>query len=339
MKKKLLSIFLATTTVLMLVGCGSNKQAQGANSNDKTEKVVRIGFPGTQNFIGGVSGVAQEKKYIDNELEKVGYKVEYKPFAAAGPAVNEALTANEIDIAIYADFPGILSKSKGVETSLIGIADNDITSAIIVKVDSPIKNVKDLKGKKIGFTKGTYMQKYLYQVLDANGIAQSDVELINTNNDVDSALQGGSIDAVVVTDTQEAIDVFDKKIARTIDTSKDNPNFTAQSVIVGNSKFLAENKEAGVALFKGLKEAKTLMQQQPDEAYDVLTKSGLDKDTTKKLYGKDNDKFDYISLEVDDAAKKKIDDGKKFMIDNKLISKDFDSDKWIDNSFYYEANK
>lgn len=335
MKNKLLSIFLAATTVFMLVGCGSSKQAENTNN---TEKVVRIGFPGTQNFIGGVAGIAQEKKYIENQLQKVGYKVEYKPFAAAGPAVNEALTAKEIDIAIYADFPGILSKSKGVETSIIGIADNYITSAIIVKADSPISSVKDLKGKKIGFAKGTYMQKYLYQILDVNGIEQSDVELINTT-DFDSALQSGSIDALVVTDTQEAIQVLSKKIAKTIDTSKSHPDITAQSVIVGNSKFLSENKDAAVALFKALKEAKTLMKEKTDEAYEVLTKSGLDKEATKSLYGKDNGKFDYVSFKIDDEAKKKINDSKKFMLDNKLITKDFDTDKWIDNSFYDEANK
>ncbi|AQS06014.1 ABC transporter substrate-binding protein [Clostridium beijerinckii] len=338
MKKKLLSTFLAATMVFVLVGCGNSKQGGNIKSTEKTEKVVRIGFPGTQNFIGGVAGVAQEKKYIENELEKVGYKVEYKPFAAAGPAVNEALTAKEIDIAIYADFPGILSKSKGVETSLIGIADNYITSAIIAKSDSPISSVKDLKGKKIGFAKGTYMQKYLYQILDANGIAQSDVELINTT-DFDSALQGGSIDALVVTDTQEAIQVLSKKIAKTIDSSKNHPDITAQSVIVGNSQFLSENKDAAVALFKALKEAKNLMKENTNEAYEILTKSGLDKEATKTLYGKDNEKFDYVSFKVDDEAKKKIDESKKFMIDNKLISKDFDTDKWMDNSFYEEANK
>lgn len=338
MKKKLLSIFLAATTVFMLVGCGNSKQAENTNNTEKTEKVVRIGFPGTQSFIGGVAGVSQEKKYIENQLQKVGYKVEYKPFAAAGPAVNEALTAKEIDIAIYADFPGILSKSKGVETSLIGIADNYITSAIIVKADSLISSVKDLKGKKIGFAKGTYMQKYLYQILEVNGIAQSDVELINTT-DFDSALQSGSIDALVVTDTQEAIQVLSKKIAKTIDTSKSHPDITAQSVIVGNSKFLSENKDAAVALFKALKEAKTLMKEKTDEAYEVLTKSGLDKEATKSLYGKDNGKFDYVSFKMDDEAKKKINDSKKFMLDNKLITKDFDTDKWIDNSFYDEANK
>lgn len=339
MKKKLLSIFLTVTTVLVLVGCGNGKAAENTKSTEKVEKVVRIGFPGTQNFIGGVAGVAQEKKYIEEELSKAGYKVEYKPFAAAGPAVNEALTANEIDIAMYADFPGILSKSKGVETSLIGISDNSMTSAIIVKTDSAINSVKELKGKKIGFTKGTYMQKYLYQVLDANGIAQSEVELINTNNDVDSALQGGSIDAVVVTDTQEALQVVSKKAARTIDTSKDHPDFAAQAVIIGNSKFLAENRASAVALFKALKTSKTFIKENTDQAYEILTKSGLNKEAVKFNYDKDKGKFDFFTLKVDEEAKKKINDSKKFMLDNKLITKDFDTDKWIDNSFYEEANK
>lgn len=335
MRKKLLSVFLIATIAFMLVGCGGNKESE--NTKNK-EKIVRIGFPGTQNFIGGVAGIAQEKKYIENEMEKVGYKVEYKPFAAAGPAVNEALTANEIDIAIYADFPGILSKSKGVETSLIGIADNYITSAILVKSDSSISSVKELKGKKIGFIKGTYMQKYLYQILEANGIAQSDVELINTT-DGDAALQGGMVDALVVTDTQEALQVLTKKQAKTIDTSKDHPEITAQSVVVGNSKFLAENKAAVVALFKALIEAKKLMIENTDEAYEVLTRSGLDKDAVKALYGKDDEKFNYVSFIVDEESKNKINESKKFMLDNNLISKDFNADEWIDTSFYEEASK
>lgn len=336
MKKKIISIFLTSVLGLMLIGCGNNSQV--AVSGKNAEKAIRIGYPGTQNFIGGVAGIAQEKRYIENELEKVGYKVEYKPFAAAGPAVNEALTANEVDIAIYADFPGILSKSKGVETSLIGITDNYITSAILVKSGSSISSVKELKGKKIGFIKGTYMQKYLYQILDLNGIEQSDVELINTSEG-DSALQSGTIDALVTTDSQEALQVLTKKQAKTIDTSKDHPDITAQSVIVGNSKFLSQNKDAAIALFKALIEGKALMKENTNEAYEVLTKSGLDKDAVKVLYGKDNEKFDYVSFKVDDTAKKKIDESKKFMLDNKLISKDFDTDKWIDNSFYEEANK
>lgn len=334
MKKKLMTIFLISMMSLSIIGCGSSVGEKSANSS----KTVRMGFPGTQNFLGGAAGIAQEKKYIDDEFQKIGYTVEYKPFASAGPAVNEALASKEIDIAIYADFPGILSKSRGIETSLIGIADNYVNSAILVNLDSNITSVKDLKGKKIGFIKGTYMQKYLYQILESNGIKQSDVELINTT-DGNSALQGGTIDALVTTDTEEGIQVLTKKLARTLDTSKDHPEISAQSIVIGSTKYLNENREVGIALQKALLRGKEFMISNTDEAYGLLTKSGIDKETSKILYGKDNGKFEYVLLDINEESKKKLNESKKFMLDNKLISKDFDINEWIDTSFYQEANK
>ncbi|MGG7177251.1 ABC transporter substrate-binding protein [Clostridium paraputrificum] len=332
MRKKLVSIILGLIMVVVLVGCVDKNE-----NGDTGNKVVRIGYPGTQNFIGGVAGIAQEKQFIEEELKKVGYRVEYKSFAAAGPAVNEALTAKEIDIAVYADFPGILSKSKGVETTLIGISDNYINSAVVVKSDSNISTIKDLKGKKIGFTKGTYMQKYLYQILEYNSIGKNEVELINTS-DGEAALQGGTIDALVTTDTQEALLVLTKKQAKVIDTSKDHKEICAQSIIIGTNEFLEGNKEAVIALQRALLDAKRFIKDNTNESYEVFTKSGLDKESVEYLYGKDKEKFDYITLKVGEEEKKKLNNSKKFMLENKIISKDFDIDRWVDNSFYEAAN-
>lgn len=252
--------------------------------------------------------------------------------------MNETLAAKKIDIAIYADFPGILSKSRGIETSLIGVVDNYVNSAVLVKLDSNINSVKDLKGKKIGFTKGTYIQKYLYQILESNDIDKNDVELINTS-DGDSALQGGTLDAIVTTDTGEAIQVLTKKQARTLYTSKDHPEFSAQSIVIGNTNYLKENRAVGVAFQKALLKGKEFMINNKDESYGLLTKSGLDKEASQVLYGKDNGKFEYATLDIDKESIKKLNESKKFMIENQLISKDFDIEKWSDNSFYEEASK
>lgn len=309
-----------------LIGC----------KNNENDKIVKIGFPGTQRFLPGVAGVAQGNEYIEQELEKVGYKVEYKPFSLAGPAVNEALASNEIDIAIYADFPGILSKANGIDTKLIGIYDNRISSALIAKLDSNINSVKELKGKKIGFTKGTYMHKYLYQILELNGLSQTDVELINMA-DGDSVLQGGTIDALATTEGGEALSVITKMEAKTIDTSLSHPDITAQGIIVGNKIYVESNSEAIVAVQKALIRAREYMREEVDEAYKILSKSGYNEEAIKKIYGKDNNKFDYITLEINDESIKKLEESKRFMIDNKLISDDFDINTWIDNSFYEKA--
>lgn len=327
MKKFSLVIGAIILVGIGLIGCG-NKEVES--------KTIKIGFPGTQQLLGGAGGIAQGKKYFEDELEKLGYKVDYKPFALAGPAVNEALASAEIDIAIYADFPGILSRANGVETKLIGINDNKISSALIVKPDSNINSVKDLKGKKIGFTKGTYMHKYLYQILELNGLEKTDVELINTA-DGDSALQGGTIDALVTTDGGEALSVTTKKQARTIDTSLSHPEITAQSIIIGNAKYVEENSEAVVAVQKALIRGREYMREDVAGAYKILSQSGYNEEAIKQIYGKDNEKFDYITLEISEESKRKLEESKKFMLDNKLISQDFDINQWADNSFYEKA--
>lgn len=339
MMKKIMGIFLVIITTVSLVGCSKNNDNKKSSNVINNTKVIKIGYPGTQNFLDGIAGIAQDKGYLDEELSKVGYIVEYKPFAAAGPAINEALVANQIDIAIYADFPGILSKSKGVDTSVIGITDNSINSSIIVKADSTIKSVKDLVGKKVGFVKGTYMQKYLYEILAKNGVQQSMVELINTTTGAESALLGGSIDAAIVTDNQAGLLVFKQGVAKFIDRSKEHDEPLAQAIIVSNNKFLSQNEDSVVAFFKALNRAKTFAVENSEEAYQILTKTGLSIDIVKDIYGKDNNSFNYASLQVDEVSENKLKSSMKFMLDNKLITKDFDINLWINNSYYNKSLK
>ena len=330
MKKFILPIVLIIS-LLTLVGCGNS-------SKTKDKKVLRIGYPGTQSALSGVAGIAQEKGYINSYLKELGYSVEYIGFPSAGPGVNEALASNEIDIAIYADFPGILIESKGGDTSLIGITDNYTNSAIIVSNDSDISSIKDLKGKKIGFTKGTYMHKYIYEILDLNGIKLNEVELINTT-DGESALQGNSIDAIVTTDWSEGVLVQTKKVAKTLDSSKDHKDITAQTVIVGNKEYLNKNEEAVVAFLKALIKGKEFLIENTDEGFDILTNTGYSKEVISTLMGKDDNKFDFVSLDITEDSIKKLETSKNFMLNNDIISKDFDINSWIDRSFYEKANK
>lgn len=66
MRKKLLILFLGMIIAITMIGCSN--RAKGSTLSES--KVVKIGFPGTQNFLGGVAGICQENKYIENELEK-----------------------------------------------------------------------------------------------------------------------------------------------------------------------------------------------------------------------------------------------------------------------------
>ena len=55
--------------------------------------------------------------------------------------------------------------------------------------------------------------------------------------------------------------------------------------------------------------------------------------------GKDDNKFDFVSLDITDDSIKKLEVSKDFMLNNDIISKDFDINSWVDRSFYEKAIK
>ena len=59
--------------------------------------------------------------YIAEELKKVGYEPEFIYFQQAGPAVNEALATNKIDVAMYGDFPITVLKSNGGDVKVFAV--------------------------------------------------------------------------------------------------------------------------------------------------------------------------------------------------------------------------
>lgn len=340
--KKIISLLLLLAFVGVLVGCSSSKAKETATSEPvKTTEVktIRLGFPGNKNTLTGVAGIAQENKYFDEELAKIGYKIEYVPFAAAGPAVNEALATKKIDFAIYADFPGLVLKSKKVGISLLGITDNHTNSTLLVKQDSPIKAVKDLKGKKVAFTKGTFMQKNFLELLAQNGLTEKDVQVINVvTTDAASALLSGNIDALVYVDSI-IIPLLVDKSAREIDSTRRHPEIRAQSVFVGVDSFVEQNPEAPVAILKALLRARDFVKSNPEESLKIWTKTGLSEAGLKILYGTDTSLYsNYFPLEITQDSINKLTGTKNFLLKQKLIKSDYSIEEFANKTFYEKAN-
>ncbi|MDR1976636.1 MAG: aliphatic sulfonate ABC transporter substrate-binding protein [Campylobacteraceae bacterium] len=142
---------------------------------------------------------AKELGYLDEEFKKVGVKYTWNVFAN-GPLVNEGVRGGSIDLGIMADLPAIIAKSVGLDIAIFanfGIGEKAL--ALIVPTSSPIKEVKDIKGKKIAYGKGTYAQHLLALLLNNNGLKFSDITEINlAAGDIPAALERGDIDGAVV---------------------------------------------------------------------------------------------------------------------------------------------
>ena len=143
---------------------------------------------------------ALEEGYFKDE----GLKVEMRTIKS-GPEGNEALAANNIDVA-FSILPSlIVARSKGVPNDLVSIFGASIDSSeikdhrMMLPKDSKISTLEDLRGKKIavvGYPGRTSDVLELLDYLERNGIKENDIRLVGISHaDQVAALESGTIDA------------------------------------------------------------------------------------------------------------------------------------------------
>jgi sulfonate transport system substrate-binding protein len=120
----------------------------------------------------------------------------------SGPPLLEALNAGAVDVGAVGDAPGVFALAGGADLKYIGVTDQlseqAVTgSGIIVKNDSGINSVADLKGKKIALARGSSAHYFTYNALKADNLnITSDVEIVALQPpDARPALESGSVDA------------------------------------------------------------------------------------------------------------------------------------------------
>ncbi|MDR0747280.1 MAG: ABC transporter substrate-binding protein [Helicobacteraceae bacterium] len=142
---------------------------------------------------------AKELGYLDEELGKVGATYTWNVFEN-GPLINEAARSGDIDAAILGDQPAIIARSVGLDiVAFANIAAGEKAMALVAPIDSPIEKFEDIKGKKIAYGKGTYVQHLLVLLLEKHGVKNDEFEHINLGaNDIPIALENAQIDGAVI---------------------------------------------------------------------------------------------------------------------------------------------
>ncbi|HWR29637.1 MAG TPA: nitrate ABC transporter substrate-binding protein, partial [Negativicutes bacterium] len=72
-----------------------------------------------------------------------------------------------------------------------------------------------------------------------------------------------------------------------------------------------------------------------EDAYRIWTKAGISIESAKYI----NESDALFAVKIDEQSVKKLNDIKKFLLEEKLIQNDFDVAKWVDESFYEQAIK
>ena len=175
----------------------SKEQDKARPAEGKTGiKTVRIGYQKNGPLV-----ILKSLGTLEKRLEKKGITVEWREFQA-GPALVEALNAGSIDFGRTGDSPPIFAQAADAPFVYIAAGKPKFNgSAILVPKNSPIKSLSDLKGKTIGFAKGSSSHYLLIKALEKAGIQYTDIKpAFLAPGDGRVAFEKGNIDAWVVWD-------------------------------------------------------------------------------------------------------------------------------------------
>ncbi len=169
--------------------------ATGAAWAQKPERVLRVG-----NQKGWLS-LLKNRGTLERRLAPLGVKVTWTEFNA-GPVQLEALNVGSIDFGDVGEAPPIFAQAAGAPLVYAGATvPRPALEAVIVPKDSPIRSVKDLKGKRVAYNKGSNVQYFLVKLLEKHGLAYGDVQSIFlAPADARAAFEKGAVDAWLIWD-------------------------------------------------------------------------------------------------------------------------------------------
>lgn len=322
MKKTIILVMMITILIISLVvgGC-ANKSTTEQKTAAPEIKELRMGIVPLPHYAH--MWVAQKKGFVDEELQKVGYKVKWQPFNI-GVMVNEAFASGQLDMGIMGDFPVFIGRSSGTNYRIVSIASaGPQTLAMVAKKDSNIASVADLKGKKIATTKASYGQKLLIALLEKNGMSVQDIQFVHMSmDDLTIALLRGDVDAGVmweplITRMEDADEI--KVIADGTGV------YEAYAVLMASGDMVDKNPQVVDALLRAFKRGNEYLKQHPEESIKLLAE---DIKIPPTQMAKIIAKFNYDDT-ITDKFVADMKDTEAFMRKNDLIKKPVDVDALI----------
>jgi sulfonate transport system substrate-binding protein len=167
---------------------------------DAVVKEIRVGYQKN-----GVLVIARQQASLKNHFKPLGIDVKWVEFSS-GPPMMEAMNVGSIDYGAVGDSPPVFAQAAGA--AIVYAAGQSITNGqgILVPQNSAIRSIADLKGKRVGFTKGSSAHNIVVQTLEKAGLTYADITPVYlTPPDAGPAFANGSIDAWSIWDPYFAI--------------------------------------------------------------------------------------------------------------------------------------
>lgn len=188
----------STFTRRAALGAIGSLAAGAALAQGNAPRPVRLGYQKSSTLIA----VLRLQGTLEQRLEALGARLSWHEFTSGLPLL-EALNLDNLDFsADVADTVPVFAQAAGAQLTFVAQeAPSPTAQAILVRNDSPLKSVSELKGKRVGFAKAAGAHYLLIAALEKAGLSFSDIEpAYLTPADGRAAFEKGALDAWVVWD-------------------------------------------------------------------------------------------------------------------------------------------
>lgn len=149
--------------------------------------------------------ILMRDRLLQSEMDSVGVEVEWVSGLLKGSLMTEAMATGDLDIAsVMGGTSALVSHTGGRDICIVaGFSRAPGGFGIVVRPESPIKSVADLRGKTVVGPIGTEVHYLLAKALQEAGLSLRDVEFRNdlVPNAVNYVLSGSADAALVVEPT------------------------------------------------------------------------------------------------------------------------------------------
>ena len=259
--KSILAIMVAVFTMFAMTACGGS---DSATTEDEGEAQQSAGAVFATQDLSDCCTVSKAEGFYEEYMPDIDIET-----FNAGRDINNALKAESADFGgAFGIVPVAVGLTSGIDYKVIYIATRiQGTEGLVVKEDSGIESVADLKGKQIGYTSASSGHYGLLCALQDEGLTVDDVELIDMDPDaINSAWQRGDID-VAYTWNPTLINLKNSggKVILTVEDLNKNGHATYNFYVV-RSDYAEANPDQVVAFIKAVAKGAQFYRDDEDAA-------------------------------------------------------------------------
>lgn len=250
--------------LLVLAACSSGESNSTSEEGQDLPDKITIGYLRLPND----EMISMTKDFYSQYFDDLGIETNFIVFDS-GVEANQAFASGSVDFASMGHTNGVVALSRNLDVELVWLHQilGD-TEGLVVRNDSNIQTIDDLKGKKIATTFASTSHYSLLQILKEHKI-EDEVELLDMQTvDIVAAWGRGDIDAAYT--WQPSLGEILKEGEMLISSEEiAEMGYKTGNIVLGRKEFTEEYPELTVDYIATLIEGGDFYRENPEEAAEI----------------------------------------------------------------------